>query len=201
MHLYASGEIVPVRADVGFVFHPEGYEPKYGSWEFGAIGGIGDALDIPSDQDSVRLDGYYIMPQPGLLNTFEPHMHASGRRMCLEAIYPPDANVHNYRLSPRREVLSCAGYDHNWAKVYVYQDDYAPLLPKGAVLHLTGWYDNSAKNRNVVDPRNWKGHGERSIDDMFVLLAKFTFLSDEQFAEITSDREAGRQGRRTDNQD
>ena len=48
VHLYASGERVPVRADVGFVFHPEGYEPKYGSWEFGAIGGIGDALDIPA---------------------------------------------------------------------------------------------------------------------------------------------------------
>ena len=201
VHLYASGEVVPLRADIGFVFHPEGYKPKYDSWEFGAIGGIGDGLDIPADQDSVRLDGYYIMPQPGLLNTFEPHMHASGRRMCVEAIYPPDADTHNYRLSPRREVLSCADYDHNWAKVYVYQDDYAPLLPKGAVLHLTGWYDNTTKNRNVVEPRNWKGHGERSIDDMFVQLAKFTFLSNEQYAEIAADREAKRQNQHSDNQD
>ena len=127
-------------------------------------------------------------------------MHASGRRMCVEAIYPPDENTHNYRLSPRREVLSCADYDHNWAKVYVYQDDYAPLLPKGTVLHLTGWYDNTAKNRNVVDPRNWKGHGERSIDDMFVQLAKFTFLTDEQFNEIAAEREAKRLSQSTNNQ-
>ena len=201
VHLYASGEVVPLRADIGFVFHPEGYKPKYDSWEFGAIGGIGDGLDIPADQDSVRLDGFYIMPQSGLLNTFEPHMHASGRRMCLEAIYPPEDETYRRGSQPRREVLSCAGYDHNWAKVYVYQDDYAPLLPKGAVLHLTGWYDNTTKNRNVVDPRNWKGHGERSIDDMFVQLAKFTFLTDEQYAEIAADREATRQNQRSNNQD
>ena len=188
VHLYASGVEVPVRADVGFRFHPEGYRPKYESWEFSYVGGIGDALDIPAGEDNVRFDGYYIMPEHGILSTFEPHMHSAGRRMCLEAIYPDPERRRGQ--NQRREVLSCAGYDHNWAKVYVYEDDYAPLLPKGAVLHLTGWYDNTAKNRNVVDPRNWKGHGQRSIDDMFVLLAKLTFLNDEQYAELAAEREA-----------
>lgn len=200
VHLYASGEVVPVRADVGFVFHPEGYTPKYESWEFGAIGGIGDGLDIPADQDSVRLDGYYMMPEPGVLATFEPHMHASGRRMCLEAIYPIEKGKYRRGRQPKREVLSCADYDHNWAKVYVYEDEYAPLLPEGTVLHLTGWYDNTRKNRNVVDPRNWKGHGERSIDDMFVLLAKFVFLSDEQFAELVEQRKTHQLQAATNNQ-
>ena len=97
-------------------------------------------------------------------------------------------------------MLSCASYDHNWAKVYVYEDDYAPLLPRGTVLHLTGWYDNTQKNRNVVDPRNWKGHGERSIDDMFFLLAKFVFLSDQQYAEVAEERKAIRQNQSTNNQ-
>jgi hypothetical protein len=191
VHLYAAGVPVPVRADIGFKLHPKGYEPKFKSWEFSYVGGIGDALDIPSDQDDVRFDGFYIMPEHGILSTFEPHMHASGRRMCLEAIYPDEGKRRGQ--NQRREVLSCADYDHNWAKVYVYEDDSAPLLPKGAVLHLTGWYDNSAKNRNVVDPRNWKGHGERSIDDMFILLAKLTFLDEEQYAEVAADREANRQ--------
>ena len=200
VHLYASGEIVPVRADIGFVFHPEGFEPRFDSWEFGAIGGIGDGLDIPGDQDSVRLDGYYMMPDPGFLATFEPHMHSSGQRMCLEAIYPIEKGKYRRGRQSKREVLSCAGYDHNWAKVYVYEDDYAPLLPGGTVLHLTGWYDNTQKNRNVVDPRNWKGHGERSIDDMFFLLAKFVFLSDQQYAEVAEERKAIRQNQSTNNQ-
>ena len=120
-------------------------------------------------------------------------MHASGRRMCLEAIYPIEEGRYRRGRQPRREVLSCADYDHNWAKVYVYEDDYAPLLPKGTVLHVTGWYDNTLKNRNVVDPRNWKGHGERSIDDMFIILSKFVFLTDQEFAEVAAEREARRQ--------
>ena len=190
VHLYASGAPTPVRADVGFRLHPAGHRPKYESWEFSYVGGIGDALDIPAGEDDVRFDGYYIMPEHGILSTFEPHMHSAGRRMCLEAIYPDPTR--RLGQNQRREVLSCARYDHNWAKVYVYEDDYAPLLPKGAVLHLTGWYDNTEKNRNVVDPRNWKGHGQRSIDDMFVLLAKLTFLNDEQYAELAAEREAQR---------
>ncbi len=185
-HLFAAGVPVPVRADVGFKLHPKGYKPKYQSWEFGSV--AGEVIDIPAGADNVRLDGFYIMPKPGVLNTFEPHMHSSGRRMCVEAIYPNEGG--NMRTQNRRETLNCAKYDHNWAKVYVYKDDVAPLLPKGTVLHTTGWYDNSSKNRNVVDPRSWKGHGERSIDDMFVLLTKLTFLTDGQYAQVAAARKA-----------
>ncbi len=196
-HLFAAGEPVKVRADVGFILHPKGYKPKYQNWEFGSIGG-GALIDIPGGEDNVRLDGFYIMPKDGLLNTFEPHMHASGRRMCLEAIYP--AAEGGARGRNRTEVLNCAKYDHNWAKVYVYEDAAAPLLPKGTVLHLTGWYDNTSKNRNVVDPRNWKGHGERSVDDMFISLSKFTFLTEEQYKELAAARAAKRQSKATNQQ-
>ena len=173
----------------------QGYKPKYESWEFGSVGGE-TSIDIPGGEDNVRLDGFYIMPKDGILNTFEPHMHASGRRMCLEAIYPAGENSRRNR----REMLNCAKYDHNWAKVYVYEDDVAPLLPKGTVLHITGWYDNTSKNRNVVDPRNWKGHGERSVDDMFISLSKFTFLTEEQYKELAAARAAKRQTKATNQQ-
>jgi hypothetical protein len=195
-HLYAAGVEIPVRADVGFTFHPKGWKPKYQSWEFGSVGGA--VIDIPAGDDNVKLDGFYIMPKHGVLNTFEPHMHSSGRRMCVEAIYPNE-NA-GARTTNRREMLNCAKYDHNWAKVYVYEDDVAPLLPKGTVLHLIGWYDNSSKNRNVVDPRNWKGHGERSIDDMFVLLTKLTWLTEEQYAELAAERKAKRKVNATSQQ-
>ena len=107
-------------------------------------------------------------------------MHSSGKRMCVEAVYPDQT----------REMLNCSKYDHSWARVYVYEDDHAPILPQGTVLHMIGWYDNTAKNRNVVDPRNWKGWGNRSIDDMFLLLPKVTFLDEEQYAEVVAEREA-----------
>lgn len=189
VHLYSNGVIVPVRADVGFVFHPEGYQPKYKQSGFLAIGNMQDALDIPGGQDNVKFEAYYTMPQHGVMTTYEPHMHSSGKRMCIEAIYP----------NQTRETLNCSSYNHSWARVYVYEDDHAPILPKGTVVKVIGWYDNTQKNRNVVDPRNWKGWGNRSIDDMFLLLPKMTFLDEEQYAEVVAEREA-MQGRATDNQ-
>ena len=65
--------------------------------------------------------------------TFEPHLHAPGVRMCLEAIWG-----HNI------QTLNCVGYDHNWVKQYVYDDDAAPLLPKGTIVHLIGFLDTTA---------------------------------------------------------
>jgi hypothetical protein len=90
--------------------------------------------------------------------------------MCLEYIW--GINV---------QTLSCSGYDHNWVRVYEYQDDYAPLLPKGTILHIIGYMDNTPANRNVPDPRNWSGSGNRSIANMFIDLGQQVSLTDEQF--------------------
>ena len=50
--------------------------------------GWGAELDIPGNTDNVRVDKFYRMDKPARLVTFEPHLHASGKRMCAEAIYP-----------------------------------------------------------------------------------------------------------------
>ena len=44
---------------------------------------------------------------------FEPHLHAPGTRMCIEAIW-----------GKNHFTLNCVGYDHNWVKQYVYKDGY-----------------------------------------------------------------------------
>ena len=97
-------------------------------------------------------------------------------------------------------MLNCAGYNHNWVKVYSYEDHAAPLLPKGTILHTIAWYDNSDTNPLVADPRNWKGLGQRSIDDMFFLLSKFLRLTDEEFRQEVAARERlSGQARRSNN--
>ena len=63
----------------------------------------------------------------------------------------------------------------------MYEDDAAPLLPKGTLLHMIGWYNTSASNPRVVDRRNWKGYGRRSIDDMFIFQPRRVFLTEEEF--------------------
>ena len=106
-------------------------------------------------------------------------MHAPGVRMCLEAVWGTSV-----------QTLNCAGYDHNWVRVYKYEDDAAPLLPKGTILHLTGYFDNTPANPNVVDPRNWSGSGHRSVDNMFINLMQAIYLNDEEFAAAVAEREA-----------
>ena len=179
MHLHSIGREVRARLDVGFTLHPAGYEPKYkqGSTSLRRATQYDYEFDIPSNDDNVMRDGFHRLTEPTKLLTFEPHLHSSGKRMCFEALYPNNA----------REMLSCADYDHNWAKVYVYEDDAAPLLPAGTIIHVMAWYNNSVTNRNVVDPRNWKGWGNRSIDDMMSGISRMVPMTQEQFeAEVAA---------------
>ena len=71
---------------------------------------------------------------------------------------------------------------------YDYADDSAPLLPKGTILHIIGYMDNSPSNKNVPDPRNWQGSGNRSVANMFIDLGQRVALTDEQFHEEMAKR-------------
>ena len=178
VHTHSFGEEVTARLDVGFQFHPAGYEPKYTAPGPGVFLTFND-LDIPAGAKDLRFDALGVTKNPSKLVTFEPHMHAGGTRMCLNAQYPDGV----------RETLTCAGYDHNWVKVYNYADHAAPLLPAGTILHAIAWYDNSAGNRNIIEPRNWHGLGSRSMDDMFFFLGRFVGLTEEQYEEELAARQ------------
>ena len=175
-HLHANGTDTTARLEVGFKFHPRGYEPDK---EMQLLLRQRPDLDIRPMEANQRADAYFTMPENAKISVFEPHMHAPGVRMCLDAI-----------LGSTVRTLNCAGYDHNWVRVYKYEDDAAPLLPKGTVLHLTGYFDNSPANPNVPDPRNWSGSGHRSVDNMFINLMQAIYLDEEEFAQAVAEREA-----------
>ena len=177
MHLHANGADTRAHLDVGFKFHPRGYEPtrKWVRMSFGN----GVDLDIEAMDPDQQMEAYFTLPENTLITIFEPHMHAPGVRMCLDAIWGHHV-----------QTLNCAGYDHSWVRVYNYEDDAAPLLPKGAILRMTGYFDNSPSNPNVPDPRNWSGGGHRSVDQMFINLMRGVYLTDEEFAAEMARRRA-----------
>ena len=175
-HLHSNGTDTNARLEVGFKFHPKGYEP---SKEVELLFfGNGPDIDILPMQDNQRMDAYFTLPENTKISVYEPHMHAPGVRMCLEAVWGTTV-----------ETLNCSGYDHNWVRVYKYEDHAAPLLPKGTILHLTGYFDNSPTNPNVADPRNWSGSGHRSVDNMFINLLQAIYMDDEEFAAEVALRE------------
>lgn len=177
LHLHSNGIDTTGHLQIGWKFHPRGYEPEYRRVSRGLGNGLD--IDIRGMQADQELHAYSVLQQNQKITSFEPHLHAPGERMCLEAIW--GMNI---------ETLTCVGYDHNWVRTYEYHDDYAPLLPKGTILHITGYMDNSPTNRNVPDPRNWQGSGNRSVTNMFIDLGLGVELSDEQFiAEMAERRE------------
>ena len=71
---------------------------------------------------------------------------------------------------------------------YVYADDVAPILPKGTVIKVTGWHDNTAANRNNPDPAQWVGYGDRIVDEMGFAWVDVTYLEQEDYERLSAER-------------
>ena len=177
IHLHSNGRDTKAYLEIGFKFAPVGFKPKFRR----ASVGLGNGVDIDIDPNDAnqQLHAYAVLNENVKILSFEPHLHAPGKRMCLEAIW-------GYNI----QTLNCVGYDHNWVRGYNYTDESAPLLPRGTILHIIGYMDNSPSNKNVPDPRNWQGSGNRSVANMFIDLGARVALSDDQFKEEMAKRRA-----------
>ena len=184
MHYHAVGEEVRDRTSVGFVFYPRGYVPKYRVFDplvgNKPDGGLYDDIDIPPNS-VVTHDAYFRLRKPTRILSFQPHMHMRGKAMTMEAVYP-DATT---------EVLSSVDrFDFNWHVAYAYEDDVAPLLPAGTLLHLIATHDNTAANRRNPDPNQWVGFGQRSVDEMILAHVNMVYLDEDDYQRQVAEREA-----------
>ncbi|MEZ5491614.1 MAG: hypothetical protein R3F50_15030 [Gammaproteobacteria bacterium] len=175
VHMHSNGRDTTGHLEIGFSFHPRGYEPEFETARFGLGNGVD--ISIAGNEKDQELHAYTVLENHTKLITFEPHLHAPGERMCLEAIW-------GYTV----ETLSCVGYDHNWVRGYPFADNYQPILPKGTILHIVGYMNNTESNPNVPDPRNWQGSGNRSVTNMFIDLGIRVKLTDEQFFAAMEER-------------
>jgi hypothetical protein len=176
-HMHANGRKTTAHLEFGFKLFPVGYKPMYRRSSLRLGNGID--IDVKPDQSGQELHSYATLTEHTKIIAFEPHLHAPGVRMCLEAIWG-----HNI------QTLNCVGYDHNWVKQYVYDDDSAPLLPKGTIVHLIGFLDTTPANKNLADARNWAGGGRRSVSNMFIDLGYSVSLTEEQFQAEMAKRRA-----------
>jgi hypothetical protein len=181
MHYFAIGSEQHNKTTIAFKFYPKGVVPKY-QVRSQAIRNIpNDELEVPPNT-VVRTDGYFRLPRPARIDSFQPHMHMRGKGLTVEAIDP---------ATNRTQILSSVDhFDFNWHINYVYDDDAAPLLPAGTVLHLIGIHDNTSANRRNPDPAMWAGFGERSVDDMLQVWLDIVYLDDAEFAKLVEARKA-----------
>ena len=180
MHYFAIGQEAKDRTTLGIVFYPKGYVPKYKITMVSFRNLPNDDLEIPPNS-IVRHDGYFRLPRPARIVSFQPHMHMRGKGMTLESI-----NLDNSVTT----ISSTDHFDFNWHIAYVYNDDVAPLLPAGTVLHAIGVHDNTSANRRNPDPSMWAGFGERSVDDMLQLRLAVVYLDDAEYQTQVAERKA-----------
>ncbi len=169
---YSSGkEDVTDVVELGIYFYPKGQEPKYRQHLI-RMGRTGDgALDIPPN--TVQLtELYFPLREAARIESFQPHMHLRGKAMTLEAVLPTGQSV----------VLShVPEFNFMWHNAYVYADNAAPILPKGTIIKVKAWHDNTATNKANPDPNVWVGYGGRTVDEMAHAWVNVTYLTEEQY--------------------
>ena len=180
IHYSAAGEEVTDHVELGVYLYPKNEEPEHR--QVLHLMGTG-GLDIPPHTVALT-EGFFPMRAAGRVESFQPHMHLRGKAMAMEAIYPDG----------RREILShVADFNFNWHNSYVYADDVAPLLPKGTMIKITAWHDNTEANRANPDPNVWVGYGDRTVDEMAHAWVNVTYFEDEAFEAEVAKRETADQ--------
>jgi mono/diheme cytochrome c family protein len=180
-HIHAVGEEVTAGSEVGIWYYKKNEEPKHRSYLIGFTGiNRAKMLDIPPNSFA-QTEGFTVLKENTLIENFQPHFHLRGKSMQVEAILPDGST----------QVVSYVGnFNFNWMTNYIYADDAAPVYPKGTVIHVTAWYDNTKANKNNPDPDQWVGYGDRTVDEMAHAWMNVTYLNDQEYKDLLAERKA-----------
>src|SRR6185295_9212658 len=180
-HIHAVGEEITAGSELGVWFYPKGEEPKKRSYLIGFTGlkkrGF---LDIQPNSMAYT-EGYTVLKENTLITNFQPHFHLRGKAMEVKAILPDGST----------QVVSYVGnFNFNWMTNYIYADDAAPVFPKGTVIQVIAWYDNTKNNPNNPDPDQWVGYGDRTVDEMAHAWMNVVYLNDDEYTALVAERKA-----------
>ena len=183
VHYWPFGE--EVKDDVvelAFWLYPKDHKAKYKQdLKNYTLLMKGAELEI-APHGTAMTQGFHTFKTPVRIDSFQPHGHARLVGMTAEILYPDTGKL--------EMISSVSNWTNAWHTSHVYEDDAAPLLPVGAVLVLTGYYDNTAKNKGNPDPDQWVGGGSRTSDEMSHAWITVTHLDEEGYKQILADREA-----------
>jgi hypothetical protein len=171
IHIHAVGEEIRDDVELGIWLYPKGQEPKYRTYLTGFQALKARNIDISPNTIS-QTQNVTVLKQAAMLENFQPHMHLRGKAMSVEAILPDGTT---------QPVSYVGNFNFNWMTNYIYADDAAPVFPKGTMIRVTAWYDNTRANPNNPDPDQWVGYGDRTVDEMGHAWMNVTYMSDEEY--------------------
>jgi hypothetical protein len=175
IHYHAVGDQITDHVELAVYLYPKGEVPKYRTYltMFNAAASGGSPLDIPPNTVA-ETENFHVLKQAARLENFQPHMHLRGKAMLLEAILP-NGTV--------QTISYCNNFNFNWMNNYIYTEDAAPVFPKGTIIHVKAWHDNTTAKASNPDPNQWVGWGDRTVDEMAHAWVNVTYISDDDYKE------------------
>jgi mono/diheme cytochrome c family protein len=158
IHYARTGKVEKDRSTIGLVFAKQ---PPRKELMTAMVSNY--YFRIPPGAENHRVTSCWTAPQDIHLVTARPHMHNRGKAMEIKVFYPDG----------RSEVLlNVPRYDFSWQTSYSFKQPIA--IPKGTRFMVTGYFDNSAKNKFNPDPTKAVRFGNPTYDEMMVGALDYT---------------------------
>jgi len=147
-----AGSVQKDRSSIGLILAKG--EPQKLVRTFGISN---NAFLIPPGADNHRVTACFTAQNDLHIINFMPHLHLRGKAVEYKAFYPDGQT---------EILLNVPQYDFAWQTAYYFKQPKA--LPKGTRIMVTGYFDNSTKNKFNPDPTKAVRYGEPTYDEMMI---------------------------------
>lgn len=163
-----AGSVQKDRSSLGMIFAKDNSQDRLSKLRTTEL--INNTyFQIPPGAENHRTTACWMAPKDLLLTSIMPHMHLRGKAMEVKAVYPDGRAA---------VLLNVPKYDFSWQTNFSLKQ---PLvIPKGTRLLVTGYFDNSTKNRYNPDPSKAIRWGEPTSDEMLACFIEYTQDADGQ---------------------
>jgi uncharacterized protein DUF3471/copper type II ascorbate-dependent monooxygenase-like protein len=163
-----AGSVQKDRSMVGFIFAKE---PPEKLMRTRAVANV--FFEIPPNAERHKVIAYWKPSLDVNLYALMPHMHYRGVAMEYKVFYPDG----------RSEVLlNVPAYSFNWQMSY--KPETPIRIPAGSKIQVTGYFDNSAKNKYNPDPSKAVRQGEPTYDEMTMGFLDYTAERPQNLAKV-----------------
>ncbi len=163
-----AGSVQKDRSMIGLVFAKQ---PPDKLMRTRAVANV--FFEIPPNAERHKVTAAWKPSLDITLYSLMPHMHYRGVAMEYKVFYPDGrADV----------LLNVPAYSFNWQMAYRPQ---SPIhIPAGSRIQVTGYFDNSARNRFNPDPAQAVRQGEPTYDEMMMGFMDYTAEKPQNLAKV-----------------
>ena len=163
-----AGSVQKDRSMVGLIFAKE---PPERLMRTRAVQNV--FFQIPANADHHKVTGVWKPSLDIVLYSLMPHMHYRGAAMEYKVFYPDGKS---------EVLLNVPAYSFNWQMAYRPQ---APIrIPAGSKIQVTGYFDNSTKNKFNPDATKVVRQGEPTYDEMMMGFMDYTAEKPQTLAKV-----------------